>query len=406
MALWKSVGNGTLEGISRVADLDAAKLTITLSKTLKPIPPRHTWTFGNIMTDHMVIAEFDPEIGWSSPEIKPRDSLKIDPASSCIQYGTTVFEGMKAYIDPNGKPRLFRPDMNMARFARSAERMALPPFNTDQVLALIKQLIIVDHRWIPQFTDYSLYIRPTLMGTRLGLGVAASDHATLCIFLSPTGPYFPSDESSKIKAKPISVLAESNVVRAWPGGTGGHKVALNYSAGFLPLRTAQKEGYEQILWLLGEERRVTEAGAMNVFVVVGRDDEGVDLFTPPLDGTILPGVTRDSVLDLAHAYMAGETSLPGTLPLIHAQERIFTVADLQRWSAEGKLLEAFGAGTAVIIASIGKIGFHDQGELKNIVLPAHENGIGPIADAFRTRILDIQEGKEEWKIWSVPVFEA
>ncbi|KAJ4485208.1 aminotransferase [Lentinula aciculospora] len=398
MALWKTVGNSTLDGVSRVADLDASKLTITLSETLKPIPPRDTWLFGNIMTDHMVVAEFDPETGWSNPEIKPRGPLSLDPASSCVQYGTTVFEGMKAYIGPDGKPRLFRPDMNMARLARSAERMALPPFNIDQVLVLIKQLITVDRRWIPSSSGYSLYIRPTLMGTRMGLSVAASDHATLCIFLSPAGPYFRSG------VKAISALAVADTVRAWPGGTGGHKVALNYSPGFLPLRVAQKQGYEQILWLLGDDMKVTEAGAMNIFIVVKRDDGEINLLTPPLDGTILPGVTRDSVLALAKAHAAGEIILPGLQQTlrIHAQERTFTMDDLWRWSADGRLLEAFGAGTAVIIASIGKIGFKSR---EDIILAEHEDGLGPLANAFRTTILDIQEGKEAWKDWGVLVDE-
>ncbi|KAJ3912711.1 aminotransferase [Lentinula edodes] len=198
----------------------ASKLTVTLSETLKPIPPPDTWQFGNIMTDHMVVAELDPETGWSDPEIKPRAPLCIDPVSSCVQYGTTVFEGMKvrlalsSYVGPDGETCLFRPDMNMARLARSAERMALPPFNTDQVLGLIKQLIIVDRRWIPLLSEHSMYICPTLMGTRMGVSIAASDHTTLCIFLSPTGPYFRSG------GKSISVLAVFSTVHAWPGGIG------------------------------------------------------------------------------------------------------------------------------------------------------------------------------------------
>ncbi|KAE9388193.1 branched-chain amino acid aminotransferase II [Gymnopus androsaceus JB14] len=399
MAMWKAVGNGILEGISRVADLDASKLTITLSKTLKPIPKDETLLFGNIMSDHMVVAEFDPEIGWSSPEIKPLGPLSLDPTSSCLQYGTSVFEGMKAYIGPDGEPRLFRPDMNMARLARSAERMALPPFSTDQVLALIKQLIIVDRRWIPLSSGYSLYVRPVVMGTRTGLSVVASDRATLCIMLSPAGPYFRSG------AKPtVSVLAVSETIRAWPGGTGEHKVGLNYSPGFLPLRVVQKQGYDLVLWLWGDDMKVTEAGAMNVFVVVARDDGGLDLLTPPLDGTILPGVTRDSILALAKAHTAGETTLPGLETQdsqrvrLHAQERAFTMAEMVQWSTEGKILEAFGAGTAVVIASIGKIGWKG----KDLDLPVHE-GLGPIANAFRTRILDIQEGREVWKNWSLLV---
>ncbi|KAF5352238.1 hypothetical protein D9757_013804 [Collybiopsis confluens] len=393
MTLWRSVGTGTLEGFSRVADLHASKLTVKLAKTLKPIPHHDTLTFGNTMSDHMLVADFEPRSGWSAPRIIPHGPLSIDVASSCVQYGTTVFEGMKAFIGPDGQPRLFRPDMNMARLARSAERMALPPFNTSQVLTLIKKLIEVDQRWIPAISGYSLYVRPTLLGTQMSLAVAASDHATLCVMLSPTGPYFRS------AAKPISVIAVSETVRAWPGGTGGHKVALNYSPGFLPLRVAQKQGYQQILWLLGDDMKVTEAGAMNIFVVVRRDDGDFDLITPPLDGTILPGVTRDSILALGKAHTAGETTLPGLShsTLLHTQEKTFTIPDLQRWYAEGKLVEAFGAGTAVIIASIGKIGY--KGE--DMVLPEHEGGLGPIAQAFRKRILDVQEGRESWNGWGV-----
>lgn len=234
----------------------------------------------------MLIVSFDPESGWSAPEIKPYGPLSLDPASSCLQYCTNVFEGMKvscgpiripynrthalpqAYLGPDGEPRLFRPDKNMDRLASSVERVALPPFNTAALLALIKRLILTDKRWIPTPQGYSLYIRPTVIGTRSALGVAASDHATLYVILSPSGPYFKSTKNS------LDILAVGETVRSWPGGTGGHKLGLNYAPSFLPQRIAAKQGYDQILWLLGEEKKITEAGAMNFFAVVQRPDGG------------------------------------------------------------------------------------------------------------------------------------
>ncbi|KAG2092664.1 aminotransferase [Suillus discolor] len=355
--------------------LDASKLKITLAQTLKPLQPIETLRFGQTFSDHMVVATHDPEKGWSAPELKPYGPITLDPQCSCFQYGGNVFEGMKAYLGPDGKARLFRPDMNMRRLEKSCARLALPPIDGDAVLELIKRLVDVDKRWIPKESGYSLYIRPTVIGTRPGLGLTPSDHAMLYVIASPTGPYF---------AKPISLLAVSENVRAWPGGTGGHKVASNYSPGFLPQRTAVEKGYDQILWLFGDDRRVTEAGVMNFFVVVKRDDEdGVDLITAPLDGTILPGVTRASCLALASdPEFHQEISMR-----LHPQEMVYTMSDLAKWSSEGKLLEALAIGTVAIVGPCDRIGY----EGKDIVIPG--DGLGPI--------LDIQEGRTEWKGWGV-----
>ncbi|KAG1908748.1 aminotransferase [Suillus fuscotomentosus] len=365
------------------AALDASKLSMTLAKTLKPLQPIETLRFGQSFSDHMIVATYDPELGWSAPEVKPYGPITLDPQCSCFQYGGNVFEGMKAYLGPDGKARLFRPDMNMRRMEKSCARLALPPIDGDVVLELIKRLVNVERRWIPKESGYSLYIRPTVIATRPGLGVTASDHAILYILASPTGPYF---------AKPVSLLAVSENVRAWPGGTGGHKVAGNYSPGFLPQRAAAEKGYDQILWLFGEDRRVTEAGAMNFFVVVKRDDEdGVDLITAPLDGTILPGVTRASCLALASdPEFHKEISVR-----LHPQEMVYTMSDLAKWSSEGKLLEALVIGTAVIVGPCNRIGY----EGKDIVIPG--DGMGPVGTAIRKKILDIQEGRTEWKGWGV-----
>ncbi|KAJ3822693.1 aminotransferase [Lentinula raphanica] len=398
---WKSVGNGHLEGPFPLPDLDPSKLTVTLSETLKPLPAPETLVFGGMMTDHMLVASFDPVSGWSAPEIKPYGPFTLDPASSCFQYATNTFEGMKAYVGPDGAPRLFRPAKNMARLARSAERLALPPFNTDALLELIKKLVVVDQRYIPNMEGYSLYIRPTIIGTRSALGVSASDHALLYVILSPTGPYF------RTGPKPISLLAAAENVRAWPGGTGSHKVAGNYAPGFLPQRIAAKQGYDQILWLLQDADRwkVTEAGAMNVFIVVNREDGDLDLITPPLDGTILPGVTRDSILSLAKAHTAGKLTLSGisTNQRLHPHERAFTIADMSLWLSEGKLREMFAVGTAAVVAPVGRVGFQEdlKKPARDLVLPAYEGGLGPVSRAVRQMIIDIQEGRVEWEGWCV-----
>ncbi|KAJ3794629.1 aminotransferase [Lentinula aff. detonsa] len=398
---WKSVGNGHLEGPIPIPDLDPSKLTITLTKSPKAIPAPESLIFGGAMTDHMLVASFDPVSGWSAPEIKPYGPFTLDPASSCFQYATNTFEGMKAYIGPDGAPRLFRPAKNMARLARSAERLALPPFNPDALLELIKKLVVIDQRWIPNIEGYSLYIRPTIIGTRSALGVSASDHALLYVILSPTGPYF------RTGPKPISLLAAAENVRAWPGGTGSHKVAGNYAPGFLPQRIAAKQGYDQILWLLRDENewKVTEAGAMNVFVVVDREDGDFDLITPPLDGTILPGVTRDSILAIAKAHTAGKLTLPGLSPTqcLHPHERAFAISDMDRWLSEGKLREMFAVGTAAVVAPVGRVGFQDDLKklARDLVLPSYEADMGPVSRGVRQMIVDIQEGKFEWDGWCV-----
>ncbi|OJT14249.1 Branched-chain-amino-acid aminotransferase, mitochondrial [Trametes pubescens] len=394
MAIQKP-SNGVANGApasapAQPAELDASKVTITLAKELKAIPPATELKFGQVMSDHMMTVSYDPLNGWSAPEIKPYGPLSLDPASSCFQYATNVFEGMKAYIGPDGKARLFRPNKNMDRMTMSAGRVALPPFDTAELLKLIRRLVAIEQRWIPTQKGHSLYIRPTIIGTRSSLGVAASDHAMLYVICSPTGPYFASG------ARPVALLGIGESVRSWPGGTGGYKLALNYAPTFKPQQYAAKLGYDQCLWLLGD--KITEAGAMNFFVVVRRTDGDLDVYTPPLDGTILPGVTRDSILALASAHPS-RTLLPGlpeTLRL-HTTERELTMTELNTWAQNGSLLEAFGVGTAVIVAAVGRIGH----EGKDINLPTYEGGLGPVGRALYDRISDIQEGKFEWEDWSV-----
>jgi len=288
---------------------------------------------------------------------------------------------------------LFRPQNNMARLTRSAERAALPLFDEEALLDLIKQLIKIDSRWIPSVPGYSLYIRPTMIGTRPSLGLVASDSACLYVILSPVGPFF------RGPSKAISLLAVSDVVRSWPGGTGSYKMGLNYTPGLLPQRIAAQKGYDQILWLLGDDDRVTEAGAMNIFVAVQRDDGDVDIITPLLDGTILPGITRASTLSLIQAHNAGKITLSGKSPSqkLYTHERPVSMADINSWYEEGRILEVFAVGTAAVVAAVSRIGYKD----KDIMLPSHDGDLGPIGKSLWTLITDIQTGKKEFEGWSV-----
>ncbi|KAH0832270.1 aminotransferase [Lanmaoa asiatica] len=405
-----------------LAGLDIAKLTISVTDTPRPLPDLKALPFGMSFSDHMAIASFHPASGWSPPEIKPYAPLTLDPASCCLHYCANVFEGMKVCLGPDGKARLFRPDMNMRRLERSAARLALPPIDGDAVLDLIKRLVQTEKRWIPTFPGYSLYLRPTIIGTRPGrssplpslrpthdvtltlpaLGTAASDHALLYILACPSGSYF---------QHPISLLAVSEVVRAWPGGTGEYKVGGNYAPGFLPQREAAAQGYDHVLWLFGKDRQVTEGGAMNIFVVLKRaSGDGLDVITPPLDGTILPGVTRASCLTLASdpdfyasisispSPSSSATATTGTT--LHPAERTFTMADLECWSTDGTLFEVLCVGTAATVCAVHRIGF----EGRNVHVPTYPsdaNGLGPVGKALKARILRVQEGREEYEGWGV-----
>ncbi|KAI0027122.1 branched-chain amino acid aminotransferase II [Vararia minispora EC-137] len=374
-----------------LSDIDLSKLKVTLAKELKDIPKPDDLVFGETMSDHMLVLEYTPEAGWSAPEIKPYGPLSLDPSASCFHYCTNIFEGMKAYLGPDGTPRLFRPELNMARLLNSSERVALPRFSPTALLELIKKLIAIDARWIPREPGCSLYIRPTMIGTLPSLAVMASTRATIFVILSPAGKMF------KVPAG-ISLLAINDHVRAWPGGTGAHKLGLNYTPGFKPQRAALEKGYQQILWVLGDN--ITEAGGMNVAIVLKRPDGDMDIVTPPLDGTILPGITRASVLELLAAH-GNETSLPylSNKTRLHTHERVVTMSELERTWQDGTLLEAFSFGTAVVVTPIARIGWKG----KDIELPPYAgNHLGPVARALLERLVDIQEGRVEWKGWSVP----
>jgi len=335
------------------------------------------------MTSHMLQVEWNADQGWGKPEIKPYGKLDLEPASLCLHYGLECFEGMKAYKDANNKIRLFRPMDNMNRLNASSQRISLPGFNGKEFLECIKEYVKVEEPWIPRQRGFSLYLRPTMIATQNVLGVQGSNRALLFVISCPVGPYYKSG------FKPVKLLADDKNVRAWPGGVGQYKIGGNYAPGITLQRNAAAQGYSQILWLMkeGDEHYVTEVGTMNMCVYWLNQQGEKELITPPLDGTILPGVTRSSVLDLARQWG------------IKVNESRFTMKQILQALKENRLLEAFGCGTACIISPIQTISF--QGKDYDIPLGSEPNALaGPLAAKLNEAILSIQYGEtpSEWSV--------
>ncbi|TRM59493.1 aminotransferase [Schizophyllum amplum] len=389
------------DGTSR-APLDPSKLVIKLAEVLNAVPEEPV--LGRTMTDHMLICEHDPVKGWEAPEIRPYGPLTLLPTANILQYGGNAFEGLKAYVGPDGRPRLFRVEKHMERFARGARRASLPDIEPTAVIELLKRLIAVEARWVPDKPGYGLYIRPTIISTRPYLGLGPSEHAILYIILTPAAPFLGA-------GRPIALYAEDQHVRAWPGGTGEYKMGINYAGIIGPQAEVQLRGYDQTLWLFGPDRCITEAGIMNFFVVLRREDGDFDLLTPPLDGTILPGITRRSLLELADAHTTGLTTLSG-LPVhrkIHTHEVVVTMPQLRTWAEQGTLQEVFCVGTAVIVVPVGRIWF--EGEDVNVLrrvqgdADVSTSASECVSSALRDRLVAIQEGRVNWAGWSVAVDE-
>jgi branched-chain amino acid aminotransferase len=338
----------------------------------------------NLLTassDHMLSIEWTKERGWHVPRILPYQNLSLNPASCVFHYAFECFEGMKAYKGTDGKIRLFRPDKNMARFNISASRIALPTFQPSDLINLITKLVRIDERFIPGERGYSLYLRPTLIGTQTTLGISPPESAMLFVIASPVGPYNPTG------FKAISLEATNYAVRAWPGGVGDKKLGANYAPCVLPQKGAASRGHQQNLWLFGEEEFVTEVGTMNMFVAIRTKDGQKELVTAPLDGTILEGVTRDSILTLARERLSPEGWV--------VSERKYTMAEIDGASRQGRLMEAFGAGTAAIVSPIRTISW--RGKEVNCGLRDNEEA-GEITMKIKEWIEAIQYGDEphEW----------
>ncbi|KAK5637430.1 hypothetical protein RRF57_013142 [Xylaria bambusicola] len=331
----------------------------------------------------MLTIEWTQTEGWRAPAIQPYQNLALDPASCVFHYGFECFEGMKAYKDKAGKVRLFRPDKNMERFNKSAACIALPTFSSPALIELLSRFVKLEERFIPEKRGYSLYLRPTMIGTQKTLGVSPPGSALLFVIASPVGPYFP------LGFKAVSLEATDHAVRAWPGGVGDKKLGANYAPCVLPQLEAASRGFQQNLWLFGPEQYITEVGTMNLFVAIRDKETGQkELITAPLDGTILEGVTRDSILSLAREKLVPEGW--------RVSERKLTMASLSEASEEGRLMEVFGAGTAAIVSPVRTISW--KGKPVDCGLSEHEES-GEIALRMKGWIEGRQYGDEEHE-WS------
>ncbi|KAH7021028.1 aminotransferase [Microdochium trichocladiopsis] len=381
-ARWYSIKPEAASTAKRM-DIDASRLTIEKTKSPKELVDPAKLVFGKEFTDHMLTIEWTATDGWLEPKIVPYQNLSLDPATCVLHYAFECFEGMKAYKDKDGEVRLFRPDKNMARFNKSAARIALPTFSSTGLIELIAKFAKLEDRFIPNQRGYSLYLRPTMIGTQKTLGVGAPGSALLYVIASPVGPYYPTG------FKAVSLEATDYAVRAWPGGVGDKKLGANYAPCIVPQLEAASRGFQQNLWLFGPEEYITEVGTMNLFVALKDKETGQkELVTAPLDGTILEGVTRDSILGLAREKLAPEGW--------KISERKLTMKQLHEASLDGRLIEVFGAGTAAIVSPVRKISW--KGELVDCGLSEHEES-GEIALKMKEWMEARQYGDEEHE-WS------
>lgn len=365
---------------SFASQLDPSRLTVDVTTSPKKKVPKEELTFGTTFTDHMLICDWDAEAGWLAPRIVPFGDMPMHPAVSSLHYALQAFEGMKAYKDSEGNVRMFRPDMNMKRLNTSVERLSMPAFDGDSLTELMKELLRVDKDWVPDGDGYSLYIRPTAISTHPFLGVGAPKMARIYVILSPVGPYYPTG------FKPVSLYADNKNVRAWPGGVGFTKCGGNYAPTINPQSEAAKKGFQQVLWLYGDADEVTEVGTMNMFTLWVNEEGEKELITAPLDGTILPGVTRDSILQLSR-----------NLGEFKVSEKTYTMPQLAKAIDEGRVIDCFGAGTAAVVSPIKSINYKG----KDYLLPEQQT-LGPYAKRMWDAITDIQYGRIE-KEWSVKV---
>eukprot|EP00074_Homo_sapiens_P096694 XP_016875257.1 branched-chain-amino-acid aminotransferase, cytosolic isoform X1 [Homo sapiens] len=334
----------TGEGGSKevVGTFKAKDLIVTPATILKEKPDPNNLVFGTVFTDHMLTVEWSSEFGWEKPHIKPLQNLSLHPGSSALHYAVEVFD-------------------------------------KEELLECIQQLVKLDQEWVPYSTSASLYIRPTFIGTEPSLGVKKPTKALLFVLLSPVGPYFSSGTFN-----PVSLWANPKYVRAWKGGTGDCKMGGNYGSSLFAQCEAVDNGCQQVLWLYGEDHQITEVGTMNLFLYWINEDGEEELATPPLDGIILPGVTRRCILDLAHQW--GEFKV---------SERYLTMDDLTTALEGNRVREMFGSGTACVVCPVSDILY--KGE--TIHIPTMENG-PKLASRILSKLTDIQYGREEsdWTI--------
>lgn len=323
--------------------------------------------FGKYTTDYMFVMEWDQGRAWHDQRIQPYGPIEFDPASMVLHYAQETFEGMKAYMNPQGQAQLFRPEMNAKRFQNSNQRMAMPIIEVDDFIQAIEELVQIEKEWIPTGEEESLYIRPFMYATEASIGVHASNSYIFMVILSPVGAYYESG------LEPVKIYVEDEYVRATQGGTGFVKCGGNYAGSLAAQVKAEDLGYTQVLWLDGMTREnVEEVGSMNVMFLI----DGT-IVTPPVNGTVLPGVTRDSILHILKdkGYKI--------------EERVLPIEELMDHGRNGRLEEAWGTGTAAVVSPIGELYF--KGE--NIIV--NDGEIGDLTQNLYDTLTGIQWGKIE-----------
>jgi len=338
---------------------------ITRTTTPKPRPADDQLSFGKVLTDHMFLMDYTEAEGWHAPRVVPYAPISMDPATSVLHYGQAIFDGLKAFRAADGEVRLFRPQRHAERFNTSARIMCMPELPVDIIRASFDALVDVDRDWVPSMPGTSLYLRPTILATDVMLGVHPAHSYLYFLILSPVGSYY------REGVKPVRILASDTHVRAVKGGLGEAKTAANYAASLSGQKEAERAGYTQVLWLDGVERKyIDEVGTMNIMLRIG--DEVV---TPPLAGTILDGVTRNSALALMRDWG------------LRVSERPIAIDEVMQAGRDGSLKEMWGTGTAAVVSPVGTLGYRGEDVLIN------GGKTGEVTQRLYDSIVDIQYGR-------------
>jgi len=325
--------------------------------------------FGRYFTDHMFVARYREGEGWYDARLTQYGPLPLDPGTAALHYAQSIFEGLKAYAQPDGTVATFRPEANAARFVRSARRLAMPPVPEEAFMAGVDALVDADRDWVPTAPDQTLYLRPYQLASEVFLGVRPAHEYLFLIIASPAGAYFPRG------VHPVSVYVSEEYVRAAPGGTGDVKCAGNYAASLLPQQEASALGCDQVVYLDAVERKyIEELGGMNLCFVLGSGDDA-ELVTPELSGTLLPGITRDSLLAVARDMGHRVT------------ERKISLDEWRSGAADGSITETFACGTAAVITPVGSV------KARTGDFTVGDGGSGPLTMRLREALLDIQHGR-------------
>ena len=352
------------------------EITIKKADKLKEHPEDSTLGFGTVFTDHMFNMDYNHEKGWHNPRIEPYGPIAMDPSTTVLHYAQAIFEGLKAYRTDSGEIQLFRPKDNIRRFNKSGHMLCIPELDEEFVLKALLELLNIEKDWVPAEQGTSLYIRPTIIATDPYLGLRTSHTYRFFIILSPVGAYYPEGFD------PVKMWVTTDYVRAVRGGVGQAKTAGNYAASLYATHLANKDGYTQVMWLDGVDLEyVEEVGSMNIFFMIG--DE---LITPELNRSILPGITRDSVIQLAQSWG------------VKVAERRVSIHEIYEAHEKGELKEVFGSGTAAVISPVGMIKFGGK------EITVGDGGVGPFAARLFDELMDIQYGKADDPFnWIMPV---